>query len=797
MAAIEEQLGRAIAIATRGAWRLERVERERDHVAIVVHDGAGPLVIEARPASAGRPAYRTVEGWAFGYRPRGDGGVPDLSLLGATVDALAPVLASSDPAEAPAAPPPLADFPTAAHLASLAEPHPLPAEATEHYRREGYALLRGVLDRQCILAAGPAIEAALARDYPHDVAPLAERRDAYAQAFVQVVNLGLRHGPLRALTRSRRLARIAAELMGVRGARIHLEDWFLKEPGAGITPWHQDASVLSMDVEASITAWVPLCDVDADMGLIRYALRSHRMGLAEVPVDDICDDSERAFGEVIAREGFAVRRLPPLAVGDVSFHDGMMMHSAGANTSPKPRLVLALHYFADGARVRAPTRPSQARALADFAPTLRAGDLASCAGWPLVYRAEAEDDPPTAPASATAAATASATARSYHLRATILPAGGAPTDLWIHEGRLRLAPVAGAEELDAPGGFVLSGMVDCHAHISWPHERGAPAHTVAFMDANRLAYARAGVTLLRDMGSHDDAILALPARAGLPGVHASGLLVLRHDEYPFTPTPPERLREVFLERIARGARWVKVFTDWSSDFVDRDNTGFGADDELTYPTEILADAVAAVHRAGGRVGAHCFTVRGTEAAVRAGADTLEHGWGADERLVEEMAARGIAWVPLAGIAAAMWRTAREHRQPERAAWIERSMASLARLLPRAARLGVTILAGTDWFPEVGVEDEVAELHGLGLDAATALAAGTWAARAFLGEPGIVDGAPADLVVYRSDPRLDLAALSAPSAIVIGGARVDPRDAGARPRHVPWREREAAAARSRR
>jgi imidazolonepropionase-like amidohydrolase len=267
-------------------------------------------------------------------------------------------------------------------------------------------------------------------------------------------------------------------------------------------------------------------------------------------------------------------------------------------------------------------------------------------------------------------------------------------------------------------------------------------------------------------------------------------MILRHQEPPFTPTEPDQLVRAFEERIARGARWVKVFADWSQDYRGRINSGFSADDELTYPLEQLAMAVELAHERGARVAAHCFTRAGAEVAVRAGVDSLEHGWGIDERLIDEMAETGTAWTPLAGIAASMWRIAKRDREPQRAAWIEASMHALGRLLPRAHAAGVRILAGTDTFPTVTLADEIRQLHELGLDRETALAAGSWAARAWLGEPQLDDGAPADLVVYRSDPRQDLDVLLAPELILVGGVRVQPSLAHVRPRFVAWSERDA-------
>jgi imidazolonepropionase-like amidohydrolase len=50
----------------------------------------------------------------------------------------------------------------------------------------------------------------------------------------------------------------------------------------------------------------------------------------------------------------------------------------------------------------------------------------------------------------------------------------------------------------------------------------------------------------------------------------------------------------------------------------------------------------------------------------------------------------------------------------------------------------------------------------------ALGAASWAARAWLGRPAVELGAPADLVVYRDDPRTDPAALRHPELVLLRG-----------------------------
>jgi imidazolonepropionase-like amidohydrolase len=677
-----------------------------------------------------------------------------------------------------------AAFPTPYHAAHLEAERELDPDMIASYRRDGHVLVRRAIARDVVLAARPYLLAALERSLPTqrtappalaELSPADRRDDAYSQAFTQVTDIGPRDPIVRVFSHARRIARMAADLMGVSSVRCFCEDWLIKEPLARITPWHQDEAVFPFDGSATITCWIPLQDVREGDGLLRFARGSHQGGLA--PIEDISDVSEGEFARIIAEHGFLIDLLPPVAAGDISFHHGRTIHGAFPNRGDRPRVALALHCFADGARVKEPTTRKMATLLAAAAPFAKPGGPAASERWPLLYDATSK-----------AAATTTGSSRaSFHLRATALPTGEI-VDLWIEQGRVRKRNIEGAEELAAPGGFVTSGLVDCHAHISYPHERGTPVDTLGWMNARRAEHAGLGVLVLRDMGAVDDAISSLLDVPGLPRVHAAGNMILPYDEFPFTRTEPKDLVRSCVERIERGARWAKIFADWSSDYKGRLNSGFTERDDVTYPPPLLAEAVRAVHELGGRVAAHAFTRAGAEAAVGARVDSLEHGWGMSEGLLEQMAERGIAWVPLVAIAPAMWRIARRDGQVSRVEWIERAMASLAVHLPLAERKGVRVFAGTDLFPEVTLADEIRQLHELGLGKEAALAAGSWAARAWLGEPDLHDGAPADLVLYRSDPRVDLGALLHPELILAGGERVLPSLSHVRPRYASWAER---------
>jgi imidazolonepropionase-like amidohydrolase len=85
--------------------------------------------------------------------------------------------------------------------------------------------------------------------------------------------------------------------------------------------------------------------------------------------------------------------------------------------------------------------------------------------------------------------------------------------------------------------------------------------------------------------------------------------------------------------------------------------------------------------------------------------------------------------------------------------------------------GIPVFVGTDAggsLPHGLVAAEVQELVTAGLPPLHALAAATWSARAWLGRPALDEGAPADLVVYDTDPREDVRVLAAPRRIVLNG-----------------------------
>ncbi len=360
----------------------------------------------------------------------------------------------------------------------------------------------------------------------------------------------------------------------------------------------------------------------------------------------------------------------------------------------------------------------------------------------------------------------------WSLRGRLLPEGEGPVSLWIADGRISREPLPDCAPIE--GGWICPGLVDGHAHVSWDERDATGPGRRALVAERREVFARQGTLLVRDMGAADNLLLTLRLDGdGRARVLPSGRMALRYEGYPFPHTAPEALAGAFASLAAAGAPWIKVFADWTDDFGGPLNTGFSGGDGVSYPVEVLADAVSAAHAGGARVAAHAFSYEGAAVAVAAGVDSIEHGWGLDAPLLDEMAGKHIAWLPLLVIARGMRGGARNAGEDLRIAWIEERLEAMSTLLPYAVAAGVPVLAGTDWGPGLTAAQEVMALRDRGLSPTQALRAGTSAARDFFGAGVLAHGDSADLLVLQEDPREDLTRLMKPSAILMQGRLVPP------------------------
>ncbi|ABK53334.1 Amidohydrolase 3 [Acidothermus cellulolyticus 11B] len=359
---------------------------------------------------------------------------------------------------------------------------------------------------------------------------------------------------------------------------------------------------------------------------------------------------------------------------------------------------------------------------------------------------------------------------AYHLRVTVLP-GGDVRDLYVVDGRFTFTRPSHLDVTTiADGGYALPGLVDAHCHVGL--DANGPVD-LATSRAQAVADRDRGALLLRDAGS-PVRYAELDDDPTLPRIIHAGRHIARTRRYLkgyAVEVEPEQLVATVEAQAQRGGGhgpgWVKIVVDW----IDR-SVG---DLAPCWPADVLAAAVRRAHELGARVAVHAFGEEVLPDVVAAGVDSIEHGTGLTAEVIDEVARRPIAVVPtLVNIATFDAIADRATKYPVYAARMRALKRSAAERLRAARDAGIPLYVGTDAggvLPHGLVVDEMLALREIGLTTQEVLAAGSWAAREWLGLPGVVEGGPADLVVYEDDPRRDLGVLRYPRRIVVRGTLI--------------------------
>ena len=205
------------------------------------------------------------------------------------------------------------------------------------------------------------------------------------------------------------------------------------------------------------------------------------------------------------------------------------------------------------------------------------------------------------------------------------------------------------DAIDLRAYTALPGLIDLHTHLTyyWDRKPGTrplgqrrrPAVTVFLAQENAKRTLETGVTTVRDLGAAGDTDFAmrdLVAMGAMIGprmfVAGQGISAGRGG----TPDP-DAMRKSAEDRIKSGSDWVKVYGSRGSfDSVDTTQT-------LTF--DEMKAIVDAAHALGHKVAIHSYGPTGVKDAVRAGADSVEHGIDLDEETLAEMVHRGTVWVP--------------------------------------------------------------------------------------------------------------------------------------------------------
>jgi ectoine hydroxylase-related dioxygenase (phytanoyl-CoA dioxygenase family) len=263
----------------------------------------------------------------------------------------------------------------------LDTPYPLDEAAIRRFREDGFIRLPNVLSAETLAGYAPDISRAVDEGNRLKSTPL-EDRTLYDQAFIQVMNIWTRDGHVRELAFSKRLARIAAELMGTRGVRLWHDQALYKEPSGGFTPWHVDQHYWPMANSNSITAWIPLQPVPIEMGPLCFGRGSHRKRVGRDL--EISAESEQHISDEV-RKAKIDEVQEPYAIGDVSFHLGWTLHRAGPNKTDSPRRVFTIIYMDVDMRLAKPTNKNQQLDWETWTPSTQIGEVMNDPINPVLY----------------------------------------------------------------------------------------------------------------------------------------------------------------------------------------------------------------------------------------------------------------------------------------------------------------------------------------------------------------------------------------------------------------------------
>lgn len=338
---------------------------------------------------------------------------------------------------------------------------------------------------------------------------------------------------------------------------------------------------------------------------------------------------------------------------------------------------------------------------------------------------------------------------------------------------------SGAKVIDLSRFTGIPGLIDAHTHIAYywdgrttPRSEPPrhPAVTAVLAQENARKALEAGVTTIRDLNAPNGVDLAMRDLINMgkmvgPRMFVSGTAM--RITRPTIPIAPVGIMVDGVDAVIRGVRQIIAS---GADWVKMHGSTGGFDDVTQFQTftfEEMKAAVDATHALGKKIAIHSYGPAGARDAVRAGADSLEHGADIDDETIAAMARQRTYYIPTI-----------DHNQvyvehddtvfrfppgaKERLRdYIQRNVETVR----KAFRAGVRIVMGSDavysgwglntreldWFVKIGMTPEQA------LKTATTEPAAMLGMEKSLG--AVAPGFLADIVAVQGDPLADITAVT--------------------------------------
>jgi imidazolonepropionase-like amidohydrolase len=365
---------------------------------------------------------------------------------------------------------------------------------------------------------------------------------------------------------------------------------------------------------------------------------------------------------------------------------------------------------------------------------------------------------------------------------------------FVAAGALNDTSGAQIEVIDLSDRFVLPGLMDAHAHLRMEPSRSRRRRqrgdrlepTAAQMAVNAMIFARvnlaAGFTSLRDVGSNDQSVFAVrdainQGRMIGPRILVSGSALAatggHGDSIPMENTglPGSRLADGTCDGPYECRRAVRYQYKLGADLIKFTSTGgFGSNtglDPQLYVDEIQA-IVETAHLLGMKAATHAYSAVAIKDAIRAGVDSIEHGFLLDDEAIKMMKKNGVFLVPT--ISASYPPPIFNIPDPPSV-----KLRNEYAAFERAYAAGVKIAFGTDvgTFKHGTNAKEFEMMVGFGMSEMDAIYSATVSTAELFGiaeEAGTLEpGKLADIIAVTRDPLADISALRDIDFVMKSGA----------------------------
>jgi ectoine hydroxylase-related dioxygenase (phytanoyl-CoA dioxygenase family) len=265
-------------------------------------------------------------------------------------------------------------------LAFLAKPYPLREEQIEFYQQNRYIKLKEILNSETVSYFNSVISKKVSEI--NSVNTQLAERDTYGKAFLQLFNLWREDPDIKELVFSKRIAKVASDLMRTDGVRIYHDQALFKEAGGGITPWHADQYYWPLETENTITAWIPLQETPLSMGPVEFSAGSHH--IVEGRELEIGDRSETVIQQQLRVTDYQHVK-EAFDLGEVSFHSGWVFHRAGVNTTNKMRKVMTIIFMDKHTKLKNPENKNQLVDWETWCPGAEIGKQIDTPLNPVIY----------------------------------------------------------------------------------------------------------------------------------------------------------------------------------------------------------------------------------------------------------------------------------------------------------------------------------------------------------------------------------------------------------------------------